>query len=68
MPVKDLREFMALLDKKGQLRRIAAEVDPVLEIGEVTDRVSKAVGPALLFENPVDRETGRATRSPSRST
>ena len=59
MPVKDLREFMALLEKKGQLKRVAAELDPVLEIGEVTDRVSKAVGPALLFENPVDRETGR---------
>ncbi|HEY5483469.1 MAG TPA: menaquinone biosynthesis decarboxylase [Propionibacteriaceae bacterium] len=58
MAVKDLREFMALLDKKGQLKRVAAELDPVLEIGEVTDRVSKAVGPALLFENPVDRETG----------
>ena len=59
MAVKDLREFMALLEKKGQLKRVAAELDPVLEIGEVTDRVSKAVGPALLFENPVDRETGR---------
>ena len=59
MAVKDLREFMALLEKKGQLKRVAAELDPVLEVGEVTDRVSKAVGPALLFENPVDRETGR---------
>ena len=49
MAVKDLREFMALLDNKGQLKRVAAELDPVLEIGEVTDRVSKAVGPSLLF-------------------
>jgi len=59
MPVKDLREFMALLEKKGQLRRVSAELDPVLEIGEVTDRVGKAGGPGLLFEHPVDRETGR---------
>ena len=64
MPVKDLREFMALLEKKGQLKRVTAELDPVLEIGEVTDRVSKAFGPALLFENPVDRETGRRYSMP----
>ncbi|PKQ29326.1 MAG: menaquinone biosynthesis decarboxylase [Actinobacteria bacterium HGW-Actinobacteria-10] len=59
MAIRDLREFIALLESKGQLTRITAEVDPVLEIGEITDRVSKAVGPALLFENPVDRATGR---------
>jgi len=59
MAFKDLREFIALLESMGQLRRIAAEVDPYLEIGEITDRVSKVVGPALLFENPVDRATGR---------
>ncbi len=59
MIVDDLRGFISLLESKGQLRRITAEVDPYLEIGEITDRVSKAVGPALLFENPVDRTTGR---------
>lgn len=59
MAIRDLREFIALLESKGQLTRISAEVDPMLEIGEITDRVSKAVGPALLFENPVDRATGR---------
>ncbi|MDR3686321.1 MAG: UbiD family decarboxylase, partial [Coriobacteriia bacterium] len=37
--IKDLREFIALLEKKGQLKRITAEVDPNLEIGEITDRV-----------------------------
>lgn len=52
MAYKDLQEFLRLLDKKGELRRIAAPLDPYLEIAEVTDRVSKAVGPALLFENP----------------
>ncbi len=58
-PVNDLRDFIALLEAKGQLVRVSAEVDPKLEIGEITDRVSKHVGPALLFENPVDRESGR---------
>ena len=52
MAYKDLQEFLRLLDKKGELRRISAPLDPYLEIAEVTDRVSKAVGPALLFEHP----------------
>src|SRR5271167_3682024 len=49
---RDLREFVARLEKAGELRRITAELDPVLEIAEITDRVSKAGGPALLFERP----------------
>src|SRR5438445_305148 len=49
---RDLREFIAKLEKVGELRRIAAEVDPVLEITEITDRVTQAGGPALLFERP----------------
>jgi len=51
---KDLREFMAALEKRGLLKRIKAEVDPYLEIAEITDRVSKEKGAkntALLFEN-----------------
>src|SRR3990172_12660111 len=48
----DLRGFIKLLESRGQLKRIAAEVDPILEVTEITDRVSKAYGPALLFENP----------------
>src|SRR5579864_6995119 len=55
----DLREWIAALDGAGELKRIGAEVDPVLEIAEITDRVSKGAakkygrpgGPALLFEN-----------------
>jgi 4-hydroxy-3-polyprenylbenzoate decarboxylase len=47
-----LREFIAKLEKEGELRRITAEVDPVLEITEITDRVTRAGGPALLFEHP----------------
>jgi 4-hydroxy-3-polyprenylbenzoate decarboxylase len=49
---RDLRDFISRLEKEGELRRIAAEVDPVLEITEITDRVTKANGPALLFERP----------------
>jgi 4-hydroxy-3-polyprenylbenzoate decarboxylase len=56
---QDLREFVKKLEKEGELRRIHAEVDPVLEITEVAQRVARAesraarsVGPALLFEKP----------------
>ena len=51
MAYKDLREFLTLLEKKGLLKKIKAEVDPDLEIAEINDRVVKAKGPALLFEN-----------------
>ncbi len=64
MAFRDLREFIDLLERKGQLKRISAEVDPELELGEITDRVSKAVGPGLIFENPVSRETGSAYGMP----
>ena len=37
--IKDLREYIALIEAKGQLKRISAPVDPKLEIGEITDRV-----------------------------
>src|SRR5882724_947564 len=51
MPFEDLREFISLLEKRNQLKRIRAEVNAELEIAEITDRVSKQGGPALLFEN-----------------
>jgi 4-hydroxy-3-polyprenylbenzoate decarboxylase len=50
MAYNDLREFVAALERAGELRRIPAEVDPILELAEITDRVSKQGGPALLFE------------------
>lgn len=50
MAYKNLREFIADLERKGNLRRIKGEVDPELEITEITDRVTKAGGPALFFE------------------
>jgi 4-hydroxy-3-polyprenylbenzoate decarboxylase len=49
---RDLRDFLAQLERKGELKRISAEVDPVLEITEITDRVTRGGGPALLFERP----------------
>jgi 4-hydroxy-3-polyprenylbenzoate decarboxylase len=49
----DLRDWLAALDRAGELKKIRTEVDPMLEIAEITDRVSKsrAGGPALLFQN-----------------
>ena len=51
MPYKNLSEFINVLEAAGELKRIAAEVDPKLEITEIADRISKTGGPALLFEN-----------------
>ena len=50
MAFKDLHEFVAVLENKGLLHRVTTLVDPVLEITEITDRISKKGGPALLFE------------------
>src|SRR6202789_1386684 len=54
----DLRDWIKQLEKAGELKRITAEVDPVLEMAEIADRAAKlghgtakAGGPALLFEN-----------------
>ena len=56
MPFDDLRQWIAALDRAGELRRIQTQADPILEIAEITDRVSKSKtgkpgGPALLFQN-----------------
>ncbi|WP_151671237.1 4-hydroxy-3-polyprenylbenzoate decarboxylase [Nitrincola schmidtii] len=50
---KDLRDFIDMLEKRGQLKRITQPVNPVLEMTEIADRTLRAGGPALLFENPV---------------
>ena len=52
MKYADLRDFLAQLEKRGELKRIGVEIDPRLEITEVCDRVLKSGGPALLFERP----------------
>jgi 4-hydroxy-3-polyprenylbenzoate decarboxylase len=48
----NLREWVALLDRDGELTRVSTEVDPELEITEIADRTVKAGGRALLFERP----------------
>jgi 4-hydroxy-3-polyprenylbenzoate decarboxylase len=55
-PPADLREWIALLEREGELVRVTAEVDPVLEVTEIVDRTVKAGGPALLFERPKGSE------------
>src|SRR5438105_9892861 len=52
MKYTDLRDFLAQLERRGELKRIAVEVDPRLEMTEICDRVLKSGGPALLFEKP----------------
>src|SRR6476659_10059483 len=52
MPPLNLREWIALLEREGELARVGVEVDPHLEVTEIVDRTVKAGGPALLFERP----------------
>ena len=52
MKYRDLREFIALLEARGELKRVSAAVDPYLEMTEICDRTLRDGGPALLFENP----------------
>ncbi len=53
MKYKDLRDFLAGLEARGELKRISEPVDPNLEITEICDRTLRSKGPALLFENPI---------------
>lgn len=55
MSFKDLRSFIDHLESNGELKRISYAVDPHLEMTEIADRVLRAKGPALLFENPVGK-------------
>ena len=52
MKYKDLRDFILSLEQQGELVRISREIDPNLEMTEISDRTLRAGGPALLFENP----------------
>src|SRR3989338_4259392 len=47
----DLRQFLDILRKAGQLHEVTAEVNPELELTEIYDRITKQEGPALLFRN-----------------
>src|SRR5438128_8785612 len=62
MGFMDMREWMRLLEKAGELRRITAEVDWDREIGAIARRVLEKKGPALLFENIKGYKTGRCTK------
>ena len=53
MKYKDLRDFIAQLEKIGELKRVSFPVATHLEMTEICDRVLRAQGPAILFENPV---------------
>ena len=50
MKYKDLRDFIAMLEQQGKLKRVAHPVSPHLEMTEIADRVLRTEGPALLFE------------------
>ena len=52
MPHRDLQEFMAVLEREGELRRVKVEADPELEIAAIATRLVREGGPALLFERP----------------
>ena len=52
MKYKDLRDFIELLEKQGELKRTQYKADPYLEITEICDRTLKQEGPAILFEQP----------------
>lgn len=54
---KDLRDFIAFLEQRGELVRISEPVSPKLEMTEICDRVLRSGGPAILFENPIGFST-----------
>ncbi len=51
MAYSGLSDFIDTLDRNDELRRVSVFIDPVLEITEITDRITKSLGKALLFEN-----------------
>jgi 4-hydroxy-3-polyprenylbenzoate decarboxylase len=57
MNYHDLRDFIAQLEQMGELKRITVPVSPHLEMTEICDRVLRAGGPAILFENPTGFNT-----------
>ncbi len=52
MHYKDLRDFIAQLERLGELKRVRLAVDPNLEMTEICDRALRSGGPAILFEHP----------------
>ena len=56
MAYNSLQDFLQVLDRAGELKRISHPVKAELEIAEIADRVMKSAGPALLFENVVGKQ------------
>ena len=56
MKYSDLRDFIDQLEKLGQLKRINQPISTDLTMTEISDRTLRQEGPALLFENPVDKD------------
>ena len=52
MHYRDLRDFIAALEARGELKRVGQPVSPRLEMTDLCDRTLRAEGPALLFEAP----------------
>lgn len=63
MKYSDLRDFIAQLEKIGQLKRISQPISTNLMMTEISDRTLRAGGPALLFEHPVN-ESGEKNNIP----
>src|SRR5215472_15923403 len=59
MPYSDLRAWMAALERAGQLKRVRAEVDPILEVTEITDRISKGSHRPSAVGDTVSTADGR---------
>jgi 4-hydroxy-3-polyprenylbenzoate decarboxylase len=64
MPYDSLRDFLARLEAAGRLKRVTAPVDPELEATEIQTRLIAEGGPAVIFEKPVSRRTGKAYKYP----
>lgn len=61
MSFRDLPEFLKLLEKNGELKRISVEVKTDLEITEISRRALEQNGPALLFENVIKSDGSKST-------
>ena len=64
MPYDSLRDFIARLESTGRLKRVTVPVDPDLEATEIQTRLIAEGGPAVIFEKPVSRKTGKAYKYP----
>src|SRR3954469_23690097 len=64
MPYDSLRDFIARLEAAGRLKRVTVPVDPELEATEIQTRLIAEGGPAVIFEKPANRRTGKAYKYP----